>query len=101
MKITAAEFLKSCASLDQCPTEGLLELACVGRSNVGKSSLINTLLNRKGLAKVSRTPGKTRLLNYSGSRPPIPCYATSTWSICRAMAMRSRQNDARGVGYVD
>ena len=64
MKITAAEFLKSCASLDQCPTEGLLELACVGRSNVGKSSLINTLLNRKGLAKVSRTPGKTRLLNY-------------------------------------
>jgi ribosome biogenesis GTP-binding protein YsxC/EngB len=64
MKITAAEFVKSCASLDQCPTEGLLELACVGRSNVGKSSLINTLLNRKALAKVSRTPGKTRLLNY-------------------------------------
>jgi GTP-binding protein len=64
MKITAAEFLKSCASLDQCPAEGLLELACVGRSNVGKSSLINTLLNRKALAKVSRTPGKTRLLNY-------------------------------------
>lgn len=64
MKITAAEFLKSCADLDQCPQDGLLELACVGRSNVGKSSLINTLLNRKGLAKVSRTPGKTRLLNY-------------------------------------
>jgi len=64
MKVTAAEFLKSCANLDQCPTERLLELACVGRSNVGKSSLINTLLNRKGLAKVSRTPGKTRLLNY-------------------------------------
>jgi GTP-binding protein len=64
MKITAAEFVTSCAELDQCPREGLLELACVGRSNVGKSSLINTILNRKGLAKVSRTPGKTRLLNY-------------------------------------
>jgi GTP-binding protein len=64
MKIIAAEFVKSCASLDQCPEEALLELACVGRSNVGKSSLINALLNRKGLAKVSRTPGKTRLLNY-------------------------------------
>ena len=64
MKITAAEFLKSCAVLAQCPQDGLLELACVGRSNVGKSSLINTLLNRRGLAKVSRTPGKTRLLNY-------------------------------------
>lgn len=64
MKITAAEFVKSCASLAQCPQDGLPELACVGRSNVGKSSLINTLLNRKGLAKVSRTPGKTRLLNY-------------------------------------
>ena len=64
LKITAADFVKSCASLKQRPQDGLPELACVGRSNVGKSSLINTMLNRKGLAKVSRTPGKTRLLNY-------------------------------------
>lgn len=64
MKVIAAEFLKSCATLAQCPHDGLSSVACVGRSNVGKSSLINTLLHRKGLAKVSRTPGKTRLLNF-------------------------------------
>jgi len=64
MKVISAEFIKSCATLEQCPQDGVLSLACVGRSNVGKSTLINTLLNRKGLAKVSRTPGKTRLLNF-------------------------------------
>lgn len=77
MKVTIAEFLKSCATLEQCPRDGVSSVACVGRSNVGKSSLINTLLNRKGLAKVSRTPGKTRLLNFfrvSLSDPQIPCF---------------------------
>lgn len=63
MKIFAAEFIKSCVSPEQFPPGDLPEIAIVGRSNVGKSSLINSLLNRRDLAKVSRTPGKTRAVN--------------------------------------
>jgi GTP-binding protein len=63
MKILKAEFIRSCASQEQFPTSATPEIAFVGRSNVGKSSLINSLLQRKGLAKVSRTPGKTRTIN--------------------------------------
>ena len=64
MKILSAEFIKSCTTPEQFPADGLPEVVCVGRSNVGKSSLINTLTNRDGLAKVSRTPGKTRVINF-------------------------------------
>jgi GTP-binding protein len=64
MKIQGAEFIRSCSTLDDCPSNGLPEIALVGRSNVGKSSLLNCLLQRKGLAKTSRTPGKTRLINF-------------------------------------
>jgi GTP-binding protein len=64
MKILSAEFSKSCAKEEHFPPATLPELVCVGRSNVGKSSLINTLVNRRGLAKVSRTPGKTQLVNF-------------------------------------
>jgi GTP-binding protein len=63
MKILAAEFIKSCVSSEQFPSGALREIVFVGRSNVGKSSLINSLLNRRDLAKVSRTPGKTRAVN--------------------------------------
>ncbi|HSA64464.1 MAG TPA: ribosome biogenesis GTP-binding protein YihA/YsxC [Nitrospira sp.] len=63
VKILKAEFIRSCAGPEQFPTGSLPEIAVVGRSNVGKSSLINSLLQRKGLAKVSRTPGKTRAIN--------------------------------------
>jgi len=63
VKILKAEFIRSCAGPEQFPTGPLREIAVVGRSNVGKSSLINSLLQRKGLAKVSRTPGKTRAIN--------------------------------------
>ncbi len=63
MKIKEAEFLCSARGLSQFP-ERLPEIAFAGRSNVGKSSLINTLLNRKGLAKTSSTPGKTRTINF-------------------------------------
>src|SRR5579885_2795646 len=64
MKIVDAVFVKSCGRVSECPSDSLPEVACVGRSNVGKSSLINSLLHRRSLAKVSRTPGKTRLLNF-------------------------------------
>jgi GTP-binding protein len=64
MIIKTATFLKSSTSVSQCPTPDLPEFAFIGRSNVGKSSLINMLAGKKGLAKTSGTPGKTRLLNH-------------------------------------
>ena len=64
MKILTAEFVQSCMGADQYPKDPLPEVAFVGRSNVGKSSIINSLVNRKKLAKVSTTPGKTRTLNF-------------------------------------
>ena len=64
MKILAAEFVTSIASLAQLPREQRAEIAVVGRSNVGKSSLINCLLRRRGLARVSAAPGRTQLLNF-------------------------------------
>lgn len=64
MKILRAEFLRSCVQSKDFPQDGQPEVAFVGRSNVGKSSLINSLLRRKSLAKVSRTPGKTRAVNF-------------------------------------
>jgi GTP-binding protein len=63
MKILSAEFIKSCVAPEHFPSGELPEIAFVGRSNVGKSSLINSLLNRRDLAKTSRTPGKTRAVN--------------------------------------
>ncbi len=64
MKILSTEFLRSCVTPEDFPKDRTPEVAFVGRSNVGKSSLINSLLNRKALAKVSRTPGKTRAVNF-------------------------------------
>lgn len=64
MKLSSVEFFKSVAEIHQLPKDGLPEVAFAGRSNVGKSSLINCLLNQKKLAKTSSTPGKTRLLNF-------------------------------------
>ena len=64
MTITSAEFSFSSSKLSQIPKDGLPEFAFIGRSNVGKSSLINMLTAHKGLAKVSATPGKTRLINH-------------------------------------
>lgn len=64
MKIASAEFLTSAAAMEGCPDSLLPEFAFIGRSNVGKSSLLNMLSQRKGLAKVSSTPGATQLINF-------------------------------------
>ncbi|MBN2397432.1 MAG: YihA family ribosome biogenesis GTP-binding protein [Deltaproteobacteria bacterium] len=64
MKIASAEFITSAVKPSQFPDPLLPEVAFVGRSNVGKSSLINTLVNRKNLAKTSNTPGRTQLVNF-------------------------------------
>ena len=64
MQIYNAKFLKSSPKVSQCPQNHLSEYAFIGRSNVGKSSLINMITNNKGLAKTSGTPGKTQLINH-------------------------------------
>lgn len=70
---TPAKFVTSAASPDDFPPQRLREVAVVGRSNVGKSSLINAMVGHDGLARTSRTPGRTRLLNWFevGTNPPF------------------------------
>ncbi len=69
MKISNAEFVISAAQSSQFPKDRLPQIALCGRSNVGKSSLLNTLLRRKNLARTSNTPGKTRQLNFYLIKP--------------------------------
>ena len=64
MKITSAEFVSSYADVNKCPKDGRPEFAFIGRSNVGKSSLINMVVNSRHLAKTSGTPGKTQTINH-------------------------------------
>ena len=64
MVIKSAEFVISNSQVSKCPTTGLPEYAFIGRSNVGKSSLINMLTGKKGLAMTSQKPGKTQLINH-------------------------------------
>ena len=64
MKITSAEFIKSAFEQAHWTDDGLPEISFLGRSNVGKSSLINSLLARKGLARTSNTPGRTQSINF-------------------------------------
>lgn len=128
MKILSAEFIKSCYQAEQFPRVRLPEIAFVGRSNVGKSSLINSLLNRKSLAKVSRTPGKTQAINFykvesGGPRTPafyvvdLPGYGfakvsksvRAEWGPMIAGYLTDRKElrgvvflvDARGLGWQD
>lgn len=62
--VKSADFIKSSSKESECPGEGYPEIALVGRSNVGKSSLINSLVRRKELAQTSKKPGKTQLINH-------------------------------------
>ena len=64
MKIRSVSYVLSAGNARECPPGGMAEIALSGRSNVGKSTLVNTLLGRRALAKVSSTPGKTQRLNY-------------------------------------
>jgi len=83
MTIKSAVFDVSAPDLKSCPKSALPEFAFIGRSNVGKSSLINLLTERKDLAKVSDTPGKTRLINFF--------VINGTWSLV----------DLPGYGYAE
>jgi len=64
VKFNAAQFLKSAPTLKQCPPDEGAEVAFAGRSNAGKSSAINTLTQQKKLARTSKTPGRTQLINF-------------------------------------
>ena len=64
LEVLSAQYIASAVREDQYPPEKLVEVAFVGRSNVGKSSLINSLCRRRGLARISSTPGKTQTLNF-------------------------------------
>ena len=64
MKINTAEFVVSNSEVEKCPKDRIPEYAFIGRSNVGKSSLINMITNHKNLAKTSGKPGKTQLINH-------------------------------------
>ena len=64
MEIKKVIFKKSSPNIENCPKGNLFEIAFIGRSNVGKSSMLNMLLNKRSIAKVSKKPGKTKLINY-------------------------------------
>ncbi|MBO7051172.1 MAG: YihA family ribosome biogenesis GTP-binding protein [Prevotella sp.] len=81
MEIKKSEFTISAAKLSQCPKDTKAEFAFIGRSNVGKSSLINMLTNHKGLAKTSATPGKTLLINHFLVKTDIAKEEAKEWYI--------------------
>jgi GTP-binding protein len=87
--VLTADFVLSASKLAQAPTESLPEVAFFGRSNVGKSTMINSLLGRRKLARVSRTPGRTRLLNFFRVRAALHDDAELEFMLC----------DLPGYGY--
>ncbi len=109
MIIRSAEFVKSAVKPEHYPDEDSPEIAFVGRSNVGKSSLINTLLNRRSLVKTSSTPGRTQLINFFNINDAfmfvdlpgygyarVPQSVTKTWGSMIETYLSSRKT-LRGV----
>lgn len=103
MIIKKAAYLISSATVDQCPTPDRPEYAFIGRSNVGKSSLINMLCNNQKLAKTSATPGKTQLINHfeilstSGHPVSTPPLSTRRKSREVAVTLLSTRGEGKGV----
>lgn len=94
-RIIASKYVASAVRPDQYPEGDTVEVAFLGRSNVGKSSLINSLCNHRGLALVSGQPGKTKTINFSQLRPkrisvkPKNAVMSGSWWICRVMGTQN------------
>jgi GTP-binding protein len=114
LKISSAEFSLGVANLRQLPKDGVKEIAFLGRSNVGKSSLINKLCNRKALARSSSDPGKTRELNYylinkeiyfvdlpGYGYAKVPDQIRSSWGKLIEQYLKSRQQLSLVVQLID
>jgi GTP-binding protein len=89
VKVLSADFVLSASKVSEAPLDPIPEVAFLGRSNVGKSTMINALLGRRKLARVSRTPGRTRLLNFFCVRVAAPDEAPLEFMLC----------DLPGYGY--
>ncbi|MBT9133428.1 MAG: putative GTP-binding protein EngB [Firmicutes bacterium] len=97
-KVVSAELVTSVLELGQMPAGALPEIAIIGRSNVGKSSLINSLLSRRALARISSQPGKTRLMNFYLINEAlylvdVPGYGYAKFSQAERAATRQRLQD--------
>jgi GTP-binding protein len=114
MKITSAEFVAGAATIRQLPKDAYKEVAFLGRSNVGKSSLINKLVNRKALARSSSDPGKTRELNYylvnkrfyfvdlpGYGYAKVPEQIRSSWGKLIEQYLKGRENLCLAVQLID
>jgi len=114
MKINSAEFVLGAADLRQLPRDGMKEVAFLGRSNVGKSSLINRLCGRKSLARASTEPGKTRELNYyivnhrfyfvdlpGYGYARVPAQVRSSWGKLIEQYLKSRDHLSLVIQLVD
>ena len=97
MIIKSADFITSAVKPSQYPEEGLPEIAFAGRSNVGKSSLINLMLNRKSLAKVSSSPGKTRTINFFNINNGEFRYLADYSDTTKAPEVRERKEPSRKI----
>ena len=96
MNLHNAEFVRSVTAVADCPKDGLPQIAFAGKSNVGKSSVINKLLLRKNFARVGEAPGKTTHINFFRIDEST---ASSTSSTCRATATpRSRRRKKSAGG---
>ena len=95
MEITSASYIISSATYKECPPADKPEYAFIGRSNVGKSSLINMLTNQQGLAKTSATPGKTKLINHFEIISPF----TSQKKEKASKVIKWNITDLPGYGY--
>jgi len=94
MKIVTVDFVKSATSPSGYPRESLPEVAFAGRSNVGKSSLINALVQRKRLARTSNTPGRTQLINFFNINDELLFVDLPGYGFAR-VPERSKENGAR------
>ena len=99
MRLIEASFLSSAQSIQDSPSPDLAEVAFLGRSNVGKSSLLNSLTKRKNLAKSSSTPGKTQLINYFDIKFKNDNYNQKDEELLEPRYYNARFVDLPGFGY--